>query len=341
MTLWSRLVAGAIAAATVVSVSSCAAISVDALPQPGPSYHDGYDLVMQFESVLNLPGRAKVVLDGVAVGVVTKVTLTDHDVEVTARMGRGVVVPSDIRAVLQQATVLGDIYVALERPTAGATQSPTPRSVPGPALAPGAAIPLAQTTSPPQLEDTVASLANFVSSGSIQRAQNTIIRLNRVVPASDEVRILTGRVKTDLTALSDNIDKVDVLLDGVARSAAVVNNHIPELQYFFSPAGQRGFEHLVGCSNYIATIFPGIGSITLGGYWLVPFLNSLANSIGALQQSKVAGEAEIPKYRRIFTDLFLPVDKYPAINITSIIGPDGRELSGNVQEVLRILGATP
>jgi phospholipid/cholesterol/gamma-HCH transport system substrate-binding protein len=39
--------------------------------------------------------------------------------------------------------------------------------------------------------------------------------------------------------------------------------------------------------------------------------------------------------------MFLPVDKYPAINITSIIGPDGRELSGNVQDVLRILGATP
>jgi phospholipid/cholesterol/gamma-HCH transport system substrate-binding protein len=337
MRLRSRLVTGAVATATVLSVSSCAAISVDALPQPGPSYDDGYDLVMQFDSVLNLPERAKVVLDGVNVGVVSKVTLTDRDVDVTARMGRGVVVPSDIHAVLQQATVLGDIYVALERPMASGAPAPTP----APALAPGVAIPIAQTTSPPQLEDTIASLANFVSSGSIQRAQNTIIRLNRVVPSSDEVRILTGRVETDLSALANNLDSVDQLLDGVAKSAAVVNGHIPELQYLFSPTGQRGFEHLIEVSNYIATILPGIGSITLGGYWLVPFLNSLADSVGALQESKVAGEAEIPKYRRIFTNLFLPVDKYPAINITSIIGPDGRELSGNVQEVLRILGATP
>jgi phospholipid/cholesterol/gamma-HCH transport system substrate-binding protein len=333
MTLRSRLVACAVATTTVLSVSSCAAISVDALPQPGPSYDDGYDLVMQFESVLNLPERAKVVLDGVTVGVVSKVTLTGRDVDVTARMGRGVVVPSDIHAVLQQATVLGDIYVALERPTAGAA--------PAPALAPGGAIPIAQTTSPPQLEDTIASLANFISSGSIQRAQNTIIRLNRVVPSSDEVRVLTGRVETDLSALAANIDSVDQLLDGVAKTAAVVNGHIPELQYLFSPTGQRGFEHLIDVTNYIGTVLPSIGSITLGGYWLVPFLNSLADSVGALQQSKVAGEAEIPKYRRMFTDMFLPVDKYPAINITSIIGPDGRELSGNVQDVLRILGATP
>jgi hypothetical protein len=55
----------------------------------------------------------------------------------------------------------------------------------------------------------------------------------------------------------------------------------------------------------------------------------------------VAVEQEIPRYRRLFTDFFLPEDKYPAINITSIIGPDGRELSGNVQQVLQILGAMP
>jgi phospholipid/cholesterol/gamma-HCH transport system substrate-binding protein len=333
MTLRSRLAAGAVATATVLTVSSCASINVDALPQPGPSYDDGYDIVVQFDSVLNLPDRAKVVLDGVTVGVVTKVTLTDRDVGVTARVDRGVVVPSDIHAVLQQATVLGDIYVALERPPAGA--------VPAPALAPGAAIPVAQTTSPPQLEDTIASLANFVSSGSIQRAQNTIIRLNRVVPSSDEVRTLTTRVETNLSALSANIDRVDQLLDGVAETANVVNGHIPELQYWFSPTGQLGFKHVIDVTNFVSTILPGIGSITLGGYWLVPFLNSLADSVGALQQSKVAGEAEIPKYRRLFTDMFLPVDKYPAINITSIVGPDGRELSGNVQEVLRILGAMP
>jgi phospholipid/cholesterol/gamma-HCH transport system substrate-binding protein len=332
MTPRLRLVAVAALAASVLTVSACGSINVNALPQPGPSYRGGHDIVMQFESVLNLPERAKVVLDGVTVGVVSKVALTSKDVDVTARISPGVVIPSDIHAVLQQATVLGDIYVALERPAASAA--------PAPALASGATIPVAQTTSPPQLEDTIASLANFVTSGSIQRAQNTIIRLNRVLPSSDEVRRLTTRVETDLSALSANIDTVDQLLDGVAKTAAVMNGHIPELQYWFSPTGQRGFEHFMAISNYVATILPGVGSITLGGYWLVPFLNSLADSVGALQQSKVATEAEIPKYRHLFTDLFLPVDKYPAINITSIIGPGGRELSGNVQDVLRILGAT-
>ncbi|MDO3402710.1 MlaD family protein [Mycolicibacterium neoaurum] len=333
MTRRLRPFAAAVAAACAFTLSSCASLDVNAMPQPSAAYDDGYDVVMQFESVLNLPGRAKVVLDGVTVGVVSKVALTDDDVEVTARVAPGVAIPSDIRAVLQQATVLGDIYIALERAPAGAA--------PAPALTPGAIVPLAQTISPPQLEDTIASLANFISSGSIQRAQNTIIRLNRVVPSSDEVRTLTARVETTLTALSENIDRVDELLDGASRTADKVYGHLPQLEYWFSPTGQKGFEHLIALANYTSTVLPGIGSITLGGYWLVPFLNSAADAMGALQQSKVATESEIPLYRKLFTDFFLPADKYPAINITSIIGPDGRELSGNVQDVLRILGATP
>ncbi|BBZ78593.1 hypothetical protein MANY_39300 [Mycolicibacterium anyangense] len=339
-TVRSRLIAATVATVAAVSVSSCAALSVDALPNPGPSYSDGYDLVMQFESVLNLPERAKVVLDGVTVGVVSHVALTKSEVDVTARMAKGVVVPSDIHAVLQQATVLGDIYVALERPTASATSTP-PGTPQAPPLRAGAAIPMTQTTSPPQLEDTIASLANFLSSGSIQKVQNTVIRLNRISPPSDEIRVLTGRIKTDLSALANNLDSADQVLDGLAGTAAVANDRIPDLQYLASPMGQQGAKNFTRVGNYVGTILPGIGSITLGGYWLVPFLNSLADSVGATEQSKVAGESEIPKYTKIFNEMFLATEKYPAINIKSIIGPDGRELSGNVQEVLRILGATP
>jgi len=333
MTPRLRLVAAGALAASVLTVSACGSINVNALPQPGPSYGDGHDIVMQFESVLNLPERAKVVLDGVTVGVVSKVTLTPHDVDVTARIDPDVVIPSDIHAVLEQATVLGDIYVALERPAPG--------SAPAPPLAAGATVPIAQTTSPPQLEDTIASLANFVSSGSVQRAQNTIIRLNRVLPSSDEVRRLTARVDTDLSAVSANLDQVDELLNGISGTASVVNAGISNVQLWFSPKGQLGFERIVDIATFTAQGLIGVGSITGGGYWLVPFIKSLADSVGALQQSKVAGEAEIPKYRHLFTDFFLPVDKYPAINITSIIGPDGREMSDKVQDVLRILGAMP
>lgn len=322
-----------VAVACALSLSSCASLNVNAVPQPGASYRDGYDLVMKFESVLNLPERAKVVLDGLTVGVVADMTLAPDAVSVTARVGRHVVIPSNIHVVLQQATVLGDIYVALERPGDGSPIAP--------ALPPGATIPLTQTTSPPQLEDTIASLANFVSSGSIQRAQNTVVRLNRVIPSNDVVRRLTAQVDENLSALSVNIDQVDDLLDGISRTSQVLNAHIPQLEFLLSPYGQLNMERFIALTNYVATLLPGVGSIASGGRWLVPFLNSMAAAVDAGQQSKVATETEIPRYRRLFTDFFLPQDKYPAINITSIVGPDGRELSGNVEQVLRILGAMP
>lgn len=314
-------------------MSSCASINVSRLPQPGDSYRGGYEIVMEFDSVLNLPDRAKVVMDGTNIGTVTNVSLTSGHVDVSARIDRNVVVPSDIHASLQQATVLGDIYIALDRPQA---DQPAPA-----ALRPNATIPLTRTTSPPQVEDTIASLANFVSSGSIQRAQNTIIGLNRVTPRGESARKIAAQVAANLSDLSKDIDAVDQWLSGAAGTAQVLHDRIPTFRDFFSPWGMIGLDRLTTNATYAGTLLPSVGSIYSGGFWLVPLLESLADTFGAMQRDKQAFENEVPAWRRLFYDFFLRQDKYPAMNITSIIGPDGRELSGDVQNVLRILGATP
>jgi phospholipid/cholesterol/gamma-HCH transport system substrate-binding protein len=317
-----------------VVLSSCGSLNANSLPQPGNSYRDGYDIVIEFANVLNLPDRAKVVMDGTAIGVVEGVAVGKSDVDVTVRIDPSVHVPSDIHAVLQQATVLGDIYVALDRPSTVAGGG-------GP-LSPGGRIPVAQTTSPPQLEDTLANLANFVASGSIQRIQSSIININRVTPArAGQVREIASQVSRDLSDLSGNIATVDQWLNGVSGTADVMARRIPQLQYWFSPAGMLAFNRVTEASVAISTLLPSIGSIYTGGFWLVPLLKSLGIAVGAVQKSKVAVESEYPAWRQLFTDMFLPADKYPAMNITSVVAPDGRDITGNVQEVLRILGATP
>jgi phospholipid/cholesterol/gamma-HCH transport system substrate-binding protein len=40
-------------------LSSCASLNVDAIPLPGSSDRGGYDIVIEFTNVLNLPERAK------------------------------------------------------------------------------------------------------------------------------------------------------------------------------------------------------------------------------------------------------------------------------------------
>lgn len=329
----SRKILSALAALSATTLlASCASLSVNNLPQPGNSYSDGHDIIMEFANVLNLPDRAKVVMDGTTVGVVTGVASAHDHVDVTARVDNTVAVPADVHATLQQATVLGDIYVALERPQTGSAAA---------SLASDGRIPLANTTSPPQLEDTIANLANFVASGSIQRAQQTIIGINRVTPPEPDVRRLTSRVAVDLADLSNNMELVDHWLNGVAGTGNVLYAQLPAFQHWFSPAGMLGFDRGTQTASYVGLLLPSIGSIYSGGFWLIPMLGSLGNTLGAIQRSKWAVEDEGPRWRKLFTDFFLPVDKDPAINITSIQGPDGRELSGNIQDVLRILGATP
>jgi phospholipid/cholesterol/gamma-HCH transport system substrate-binding protein len=319
--------------ATVLALPSCASLNINALPLPGNSHSGGYDIVMEFASVLNLPDRANVMLDQRTVGSVTAVTLRSNYVDVTARIDREAVVPSNVHAVLQQATVLGDIYVALDRPQT--------TDVAAHALGAGARIPLAQTTSPPQLEDTIAYAANFISSGSIQRIQNTIVGLNRVTPPGDKVRKIASQVSADLSDLSNNIDVVDHLLSGTSQTADVLYNRIPSFQHYFSAEGMLGFDRASLAGRDTGKTLPSIGTTYSGGFWLVPFLTSAADAASALQRSKWALDDEIRELPHLLRDYFLPLDKHPAINITSIIGPDGRELSGNVQDVLRILGATP
>ena len=180
-----------------------------------------------------------------------------------------------------------------------------------------------------------------MSSGSIQRIQNTIVGLNHVTPQGDTARTIATQVAADLSDLSNDIDTVDQLLNGVSGTADVVHDRIPAFQDWFSPKGMQGFDRQTVAASYVGTLLPSVGSVYSNGYWLVPLLDSLANSLGAMRRDKRAFEAEVPEWRKLFYEYFLPADKYPAMNITSIIGPDGRELSGNVQDVLRIIGAAP
>lgn len=328
--MMKRIVVSIVSLIMITTTASCAAINVNSLPALGGA--SGYDVTIEFSNVLNLPGQAKVMMDGVQVGLVRGVAVAKGRVDVNARINNGVVIPSNVRAILQQATVLGDIYVALERDT----DSPIAGR-----LRPGGTIPVERTTSPPPLEDTLARLAMFIGSGSIQRLQNTVIGINRAMPPEEDIRKIASQVATDLSDLSNNIDVVDQMLNGLSGTAAVMRSSIPKFQVWVSPEGQKLWFRVLDLMKYVSILLPSFGSVYTGGYWLVPFFNSFGNALDAVTRSKRAIEHEIPAWRRLFTDYFLPQDKYPAINITSVIGPDGRELLPNVHDVLRIIGAMP
>jgi hypothetical protein len=233
---------------------------------------------------------------------------------------------------MQQATVLGDTYLALERVPDSGSSAP---------LGPGGRIPIAQTTSPPQLEDTIANMANFIGSGSIQRAQNSVININRVTPPQPEIRQMASRAAADLSDLSNNLDNVDLWLNGLSEASNVMYASTPSFKYWLSPEGVLAFHHDFKVTHVLAPLLPTIGTVYYNGHWLVPAFSAITDALEAIQHSKWAFDEELPRWRHLVTDYYAPERKYPAINITSIVGPDGRELSGNVQQVLRMIGAMP
>lgn len=327
----------AVAAGAVVTLSlltGCAqvnALNVNLIPLPGSTYSSGYDLVIEFASVLNLPDRAKVLMDGTKIGVVKDIALSKDGVDVVIRIDGDVVVPANIHAVIQQATVLGDTYVALEMDPAD-TRSPQ-------RLADGGRISIDNTKSPPQIEDTMSNLANFIGSGSIQRAQSAVIGINRITPPTEEIKAISARVAVDLADLSNNIEMVDQWLNGLAQAAQVMGSNSEEFRYWFSDRGVMAFHHSFSWTHFFAPLLPTIGSIYWNGYWLVPLLNSLGGVFETIQHSKWVVEDEFHQWRRLITDQMLPEQKHPAINIVSVVGPDGAEMLGNVDQILRLIGA--
>ncbi|MDT5050658.1 MAG: phospholipid/cholesterol/gamma-HCH transport system substrate-binding protein, partial [Mycobacterium sp.] len=221
---------------------------------------------------------------------------------------------------------------ALERAPDAASTKP---------LGPGGRIPLAQTTSPPQLEDTIANMANFIGSGSIQRAQNSVIKINAITPPRPEIRQMASRAAADLSDLSNNIDTVDTWLSGLSESGKVMSVNTKNFEYWLSPPGVLALRHNMVPLHYLAPLLPTLGTVYFDGYWLVPPLTAITDALEAVQHSKWVFDEELPRWQHLVTDYYMPERRYPAINITSIVGPDGRELSGNVQQVLRMIGAMP
>lgn len=100
----------------VALLSACSIDPAD-LPIPG-SYvaGDKYSLRIEFASVLNLPEKAKVIVEGVDAGVLDTVELVGSTAVATVDLSADVQLPTDTVAELRQSSILGEIYISLQPP---------------------------------------------------------------------------------------------------------------------------------------------------------------------------------------------------------------------------------
>ncbi|MFC8528904.1 MlaD family protein [Nocardia sp. NPDC057227] len=325
--IWRALAAASVA----LAVSGCS-LSPDDLPSVRSGVHTDYTVTLRFENVMNLPSGADVLLGGLRVGQVHGLTANPDGIDVTVGLAANTRVPADAGAIIRQNTLLGDTYIAF-------VPSAEPHREPG-FLAAGSTVPVQRTTSPPQLEDTIAVLAYFVNGGSIQKMQDTMATLNRTMPALADVRRMAGTVALDLADLAAGTAELDRLLNGGNDTAVAVGDRSTEWQAVFGEQGAYYWHNVArAVVGHISTLLPSVGSIFEGGLWLIPLLTSLAETAESGRGIWDDAPATAARVHNFLRTTLLPFARNPAVNVTSVRTGSGDELIGDATSILRLLGA--
>ncbi|MFC7958958.1 MlaD family protein [Rhodococcoides kroppenstedtii] len=270
-----RAVAAGIAAVTAFSVAGCGASIAD-LPLPG-SYVPGptYRVDIEFSSVLNLPDRAKVVLDGVDVGLLNSVTLVGNTAVAAVDIDRTVDLPAATRAELRQGTILGEIYVSLQRPAPDAPQGGTLRD--------GDTIPLERTDPADNVEDVLRGLSEVVAGGNIVDFQRSIDRFNRAIPPPETVDLINEKARQALTDLSNG----DAELDRILGAAETVFDSFQARTDTLDTMLTTGPERVAGLADSLLVVVDslidlGYMSRSIGGV-INPVYGDLRSVISTIQ----------------------------------------------------------
>ncbi|WP_405165291.1 MlaD family protein [Nocardia sp. NBC_01499] len=189
-------------AALALLLTGCGVRATD-VPIPGTYLAgDTFSIRIEFGSVLNLPDRAKVIAEGVEVGMLDRIELIGDTAVATVKLKADVQLPKSTTAELRQSTILGDIHIALEAP---------PNAGP-PFLVNGDVIPRSRTVPAANVEDILWAMSNIVTGGRFGEMQQLVNSVNASFPTdpADLSRILAGGKNAlhDLATHSDDIDRI-------------------------------------------------------------------------------------------------------------------------------------
>ncbi|WP_308042663.1 MCE family protein [Micromonospora sp. PLK6-60] len=190
----------ALAAAVVLALlpTGCGLPDLAELPLPGGAPKgDGYVVTAEFSDVLDLVPQAAVKVDDVTVGSVQRISLAGWTARVTLRLGRDVRLPANATAAVRQSSLLGEKYVTVAPPPAGATGR----------LADGDVIPVSRTDRGAEVEEVLAALALLLNGGGLAQLRT----INRELGAA-----LAGRE----AGVRDALRQLDTFIGGLDRQKA-------------------------------------------------------------------------------------------------------------------------
>lgn len=206
--------------AVLLLLTGCGLRATD-VPIPGTYLAgDTFSIRIEFGSVLNLPDRAKVISEGVEVGMLDRIELVGDTAVATVDLKSDVRLPKSATAELRQSTILGDIHIALQAP---------PNAGP-PFLVNGDVIPRSRTVPAANVEDILRALSNIVTGGRFGEMQELVSSVNASFPAdpADLARILAGGKNAlhDLATHGADIDRILAAAASVSTTLEANKNNV-------------------------------------------------------------------------------------------------------------------
>ncbi|MFE2021645.1 MCE family protein [Streptomyces sp. NPDC059499] len=191
---------------------------IDQVPLPGGADlgDHPYEITAEFGDVLSLAPQSSVKVNDVAVGRVTKISLTPGGwtAKVTMRVNGKIKLPGNAYAHLEQSSLLGEKYVQLSPPAAGTAEGD---------LADGDRIPLTRTNRNPEVEEVFGALSMLLNGGGINQLKTITTELNKALAGQEpQIRSMLSRVDTLVTNLDDHKEDITEALDGVNRLSATL-----------------------------------------------------------------------------------------------------------------------
>jgi virulence factor Mce-like protein len=212
---WTRrLLAGS---CVVLTATSCSFQGVNSLPLPGTQGHQPNAVVYHVEiaNVGALERNSPVMIGDVTVGSIGKMTVKGWHADVEVSLRPEALVPQNAVARVGQTSLLGSMHLELDPPTG---QAPLGR------LAPGATIPLNQSSTYPSTEQTLASLSLVVNGGGLGQVGDIIHNFNAALSGrQSQVRDLLSRLDELVGTFDGQRDRVIATLEALDRFAATLS----------------------------------------------------------------------------------------------------------------------
>lgn len=204
----ARLVVGVLLAA--FALSSCKADIYD-LPLPGGADVGSNPIVVtaMFRDVLDLVPKSTVKVDDVTVGEVTSIELDGYLAKVTMKLRNNVDLPDNAIADIRQTSLLGEKFVSLSPPLAGASPNE---------LGTGDIIPIERTGRNPEIEEVFGALSLVLNGGGVAQLKTIVSELNKTLDGrEDSARSVLNQIDGFTRTLADNKSSIVDAIESLNR----------------------------------------------------------------------------------------------------------------------------